>query len=299
MPPLHIALGILIAAAWGCNYTAIHVSLKELPPIFLCALRFFLVSFSAIFFIKKPIVPFRMVVLYGIIMFALQFSLMFTGISLGMTPGLASIMLQTQAFFTIFFALVFFKEKPSKWQIVGALISFLGIGLAGANLEGSATFGGFCFVLSAAMGWGIGSIMVKKMGPVNQCSLIVWSSLVAWPFLLAFSFCIESPLSHFASLPQLSAPAIGCTLYSTFISTCFGFIGWNWLIERHPISTVAPFTLLVPVFGLFSGTVFVGEPLYLWKIGSALLVISGLMLHHLHSKLEAIKKIFQQNKNFD
>ena len=136
MSLIHLLLVILIVLVWGFNFVVIKIGLQGVPPFFLVFLRFFLTSVPAIFFIKKPEVPFRWVLTYGLILFALQFSLLFWSMAEGLSSGLASILLQLQAFFTVLFAFFFFREKPNRWQIVGGAISFSGIGLVGMNLGG-------------------------------------------------------------------------------------------------------------------------------------------------------------------
>ena len=222
-------------------------------------------------------------------MFALQFSLMFMGISMGMT----------QAAFTMLFAFLVFKEKLSQWQIIGAFVSFSGIGIVGINIGESVGLAGFLLVLSAAVGWGIGSVLVKKMGPVNHFGLIVWASLIAWPPLLAFSLLVETPDSTIHQLAYISQSTILSILYTTLVSTCFGFVAWNWLIAKYPITLVAPFTLLVPIFGMSGSAFWLGEPIYIWKIASAFLVISGILLHQIGPRIAEIKKIFLRKKEFD
>ncbi|MBI3508788.1 MAG: EamA family transporter, partial [Chlamydiia bacterium] len=191
MRNFHIVLGILIAAVWGINFIAVSYALRDVSPILLCAIRFFLISIPAVFFCKPPQANRWLVLTYGVVMFALQFALMFIGLYLGMPAGMGSVLLQTQAFFTLFFALLFFKEKLSKQQLAGIGLAFLGIVLVAMNMGGEMTWEGFLFVMAAAFCWGLGSVLVKKMGRVNQVSLVVWASTISWPLLLSASLYLE------------------------------------------------------------------------------------------------------------
>jgi len=149
----HMTLAIMVVAIWGVNFVVIKVGLKEIPPILLCALRFFLAAFPAVFFIKRPAAPLRMVIGFGLVMFSLQFALLFSGMYAGTTAGLASLLLQVQVFFTVLLAVLFLAEKPSVWQVVGALVSFSGIGLVAANLGGEISTYGLMLIIAAAASW--------------------------------------------------------------------------------------------------------------------------------------------------
>src|SRR5579862_883469 len=135
MPIQHILLAILVALLWGCNFIFVKLGVQEIPPLFLCAVRFLIASVPAIFFARLPKNALKLVVLYGLIMFALQFSLIFMGIAVGMPAGMASLLLQTSVFFSIFFAAIFIREIPTRWQMTGALLSFSGVMLAATHID--------------------------------------------------------------------------------------------------------------------------------------------------------------------
>ena len=159
-----IALAILVVAIWGFNFVVIKVGLKELPPILLCAVRFFLAAFPAVFFIRRPAVPFHKVMAFGLVMFVFQFALLFSGMYAGTTAGLASLALQVHVFFTVALAVIFLAEQPSVWQIIGALTSFSGIGLVAANIGGEVSALGLVLIVAAAASWGIGNLISKTAG---------------------------------------------------------------------------------------------------------------------------------------
>lgn len=162
----HIALAIAVAMIWGLNFVMIKAGLEELPPILLCALRFFFAAFPAIFFIKRPTIAFHQVMAFGLTMFALQFTLLFFGMAAGASPGLASLLLQIQVFFTVLLAALFLDEKPSGWQITGAIIAFCGIGLVAANVGGDISVMGMVLIIAAAASWGAGNLISKRLGQI-------------------------------------------------------------------------------------------------------------------------------------
>ncbi|MGZ8236997.1 MAG: EamA family transporter [Methylobacter sp.] len=202
----------MIVAIWGFNFVVIKVGLKEIPPILLCALRFFLAAFPAVFFIKRPDASLRMVVSFGLVMFSLQFALLFSGMYAGTTAGLASLVLQLQVFFTVLLAVIFLAEKQSVWQIVGALVSFAGIGLVAANIGGEVSIDGLILIVAAAVSWGIGSLISKKLGKVDMLALVVWASFVAWPPLLVLSFFMEQGSWNIDVFSHISWLTIGARL---------------------------------------------------------------------------------------
>ena len=121
----HIFLLLLVVAIWGMNFVSVKIALDAMPPLLVCFVRFFLTSMPAVFFFKRPAVPFGWIVVYGLLMFVLQFALIFSGMKAGLSPGLSSILLQTQVFFSILFGSMILKEQVTRWQNIGALISFI------------------------------------------------------------------------------------------------------------------------------------------------------------------------------
>ena len=279
MRPLHIFLVLLVVAVWGFNFVFVKIGLSEVPPLLLCASRFIPVSLPAIFFFKRPQIPFRWVILYTLVMFIFQFTLMFIGMKAGVSAGLGSLLLQIQVFFSLFFAKVLLKERIHRWQVFGALISFSGIVLVGWKIETGATFLGFILVLASAMVWGLGSVIVKKMGKVRSSSLLVWGSFLAWPPLVLLSLLFEDSGQILSNAHHLSSASLAAILFIALGSTAFGFGIWNHFIQVYPLATIAPFTLLVPIFGMLGSTIFLKETLESWKILSGVLVVSGLTLN--------------------
>lgn len=291
MPISHILLALIVVLVWGINFLFVSIGLTEISPLLLCAWRFLLASVPAIFFIKLPKNSFKMVALYGLVMFALQFSLLFIGMHVGMPPGIASILMQVQVFFSMFFAVIFLKEQPNLGQIVGALVSFLGIALVAMHFDHDVSLAGFLFILAAAASWGFGNLITKHMkdNSINMMALIVWGSFVACVPMFCISFMIEGVNNFTATFAHISWNGIGALLYIVFISTWVGYGLWNWLVARYPVGMVAPFTLLVPVVAMLSSVLFLGEPFYLWKLVSGLLVISGLCINILGSRFFVVK----------
>jgi O-acetylserine/cysteine efflux transporter len=290
MRPLHFAVALLVIAVWGFNFVAIEVGLQGIPPLLFSFARFFLTSIPAVFFIKRPAVPFKFVIWYGLTMFALQFALLFMGMYAGIAPGLASLLLQLQAFFTILLAVIFLGEKLHPWQLIGAIISFSGIGLVAMHLGGTITLTGFLLVIGAAASWGVGNIISKKIGKVNMISLVVWGSLVAWPPLLLVSWMVGGTDQFFHTFQHLNWQSAGAILYITYLSTLFAFAAWSWLLHHYSLVKIAPFSLMVPVVAIVSSVLVLHEPFQLWNMIAALLIISGLCINLLGPRILNKKK---------
>lgn len=284
MPIFHLLLTLVVIIVWGVNFLFVKLCLHEISPLLLCALRFFFASIPAIFFIKPPEAPLKIVALYGLVMFALQFGLVFTGMQVGMTPGMASLIMQTQVFFSIFFAYLFLGERPNMGQIFGALVAFTGMGLVTLHFDATVTLLGFILLLGAAISWGLGNLIVKKINTNNFISVVVWGSFIAFPFMLLASLLFEGPTQISTAYQQISWVGIGSLSYIVYASTLIGYGLWNWLLGIYPVSTITPFTLLIPVVGILSSVIFLGEPFQLWKLVTCLLVVSGLCINLLSKR---------------
>lgn len=278
MPLRHLLVALITVAAWGMNFVFIKMSLREIPPITLGVLRFFFTAFPAILFLKKPDVNWKSLAAYGTTIFALQFGFLFSGMYLGMSAGLSSMILQVSVFFTIALSAIVFKERPSFLKVFGAAISFCGVALVSLNTSQDVNLMGLLLLLCGAFSWATGNIIAKTLGAANPLSLVVWGGLFATPPLFIFGWSVEG-VEPLLKLFSYSSTTLWSLVYIVLISTHLGFSLWSWLLKRHSASTVAPFTLLVPVFGFLGSSLILGEKLEIWKLQAALLVIVGLGLN--------------------
>ena len=285
MPFSHLLLVLLVILVWGLNFIFVKLGLVEMSPLFLCSLRFLLASLPAIFFIKPPAVPFKQIALYGIVMFAMQFGFVFCGMNVGMTPGMASLLMQVQVFFTMIFAVIFLGERPRAGQVIGALVSFSGICLVAMHFDTNISLLGFLLILAAAASWGVGNLMTKKIKTSNFMALVVWGSFAACLPMFLLSLLIEGPAAIATSYHQISWKGLGALFYIVYISTWVGYGIWGWVLNRYPVGVVVPFTLLIPVVGILSSVLILDEPFQLWKLVAGLLVISGLCINILSTRI--------------
>jgi O-acetylserine/cysteine efflux transporter len=282
---IHILLAILVMAIWGLSFVVIDIGLKDTSPLLLCAFRFLFTTFPAIFFIRKPPVSWAILFGYGFFMFVLMFSCTFFSLRSGLSPGLASLLLQIQIFFTILLSAIFFKESVTRWQIIGMIFSLSGLVVVGFHVGGEVNLESLLFIISSALAWGVANLMSKKAGKINMVALIVWGSLIAWPFLFAASVLSEgfSPVLH--QVQHLSVRTFSSIIYMAYPATILGFSLWGFLLNKYKAAVVTPFALLVPIFGMLSSVLVFHENLSSWKIIAGLLVIGGLGFNLLGARL--------------
>ncbi len=278
-PFRHLLLALGVVAIWGVNFVAIKVALRELPPLLLCAVRFILVAVPLVFFLPRPAVPVPKLVLYGLTMFALHFGFLFLGMKLGMSAGLASLTLQFQVVVTLTLAAAVLRERIAPVQILGALVALGGFAVVAVHTGGDVSLAGLACVLLGASSWGYANFISKRLGPVNPLALVVWGSLVVPVPMLAASAIFEGPALIAHSLAHLGRETLLAVGFIVYASTHLAYSTWSWLLSRHPASSVAPFTLLVPIFGLISSALYLGEPLPVWKLQAGALVLTGLALN--------------------
>jgi O-acetylserine/cysteine efflux transporter len=278
MKPSHILMLVLVAAAWGFNFVIIKLGLKDLPPILFSALRFSFAAVPLVFFIKKPQVPWRIIIGIGLVLGVVKFSLLFIGMDIGVSAGLASLLLQSQAFFTVILAMLLYGERPPPLQYAGILIAFLGMALIAGTVDQSFTLTGLALVLAAGLAWACSNMLMKKAGQVDMLQLMVWVSLIPPLPLLAISLAFEGPGHAVEALTNMTWTGAGAVAYIAYIATIFGFAIWGQMIRRYSAAIVAPFSLLVPVFGMTSSALVLGEAFGPLRIFGAGIVVCGLIL---------------------
>jgi O-acetylserine/cysteine efflux transporter len=203
----------------------------------------------------------------------------------GMTAGMASLLTQVQVFFSMIFAAIILREVPNTLQLVGAVVAFAGIGLIARHLDSTITLTGFILIIAAAASWGMGNLVTKKIGHVNMLSLVVWGSFFASFPLTLFTLLIDGPQHMLADFHRLTWVGMSAILYIVYGSTWVGYGVWNWLVSRHSVPVIVPFTLLVPVVGMLSSVLFYHEPFQTWKLLTGIFIITGLCINILGARL--------------
>ncbi len=279
MSPKDLLLALLVIGVWGLNFVVIKLGLHDMPPMLLGALRFLLAAFPAILFVRRPQLPLRWLLAYGLTISLGQFAFLFSAMAVGMPAGLASLVLQSQAFFTLLFAALLLGERLRAGNLLGLLVAAGGLLLIGLQGERSMTLAGFALTICAAAMWALGNIVTRKLGKVDLVGLVVWGSLVPPLPFLALSWLLEGPVAIEAALRGIDLDSILVLAYLAFGATLLGYGLWSRLLSRYPVSQVAPFSLLVPVVGLSSSALLLDERLGPLQLLGALLVLLGLLIN--------------------
>jgi len=279
LSPTHALLALAVVAVWGTNFVVIREVLDTFTPLWLAALRFAFVVVPAVFFLPRPAVPVRDLAAYGVLIGAGQFGLLFLAMHGRISPGLASLVVQMQVFFTIGLAMLGSGERLRPVQGIALVLAAAGLGVIAVHVDAHTTPLGLLLVLGAALSWALGNGVNRRAGSVNMLAYVVWSSLFAVPPLLAMAWWVEGPQVLAHSVRQAGASTWLAVLWQSVGNTMFGYSAWGWLLLRHPAATVTPWALLVPVFGMGAAAAWLHEPLPAWKLIAAALVVAGLALN--------------------
>lgn len=288
LPLRHFLLALSVVAIWGSNFVVIRWGLDAFPPLLFAALRFTLATLPAIFFLPRPKVGWRNLAAYGAFVGVGQFGLLYLAMRSQISPGLASLVIQTQVFFTLLLAMRMSGERVQGFQWLALTMAAGGIGVIASHTDGSTTVLGLAMVLLAAFSWSSGNIVGKRAGAVNMLAYVVWSSAFAAPPLFALSFVVEGPARIGEALQHAGLGAWAAVLWQAIGNTLFGYGAWSWLLSRHAAATIVPMALLVPVFGMSCSALLLGEGLPPWKLVAAALVISGLAVNLLWPRMRGV-----------
>lgn len=284
----HLLLALSVVFVWGTNFVVIRWGLDGLPPFLFATLRFTFSALPWLLFIRRPAVPWYKLATFGVLLGVGQFALLFLAMRADISPGLASLVIQVQVFFTIGLSLLALGERVRGFQVVGLLLGVGGLAVIATHIDSTLTAKGLGLVLAAALFWACANMVVKSVGRVDMLGFMVWSSLFAVPPLLALSWWIEGPQTMIQSVMQASPGVWASVLWQALGNTLFGYGAWNWLLARHPAATVTPLALLVPVFGMGASALSLGEPLPPWKLMAGALVLCGLAVIVLWPRLRAL-----------
>lgn len=274
MRTIHYMLALLVVVLWGVNFIFIDLGLDDWPPLLLVAARFTFVVFPAIFFVRFPRGSFRRILLIGLFMSAGQFALLYASMALGLPAGLTSIVIQIQAAFTVLVAAVVLREIPSRRQSIGILIGLSGLAVIGASLQADVPVLAFVVALGGALSWAVGNVIARGVKDgTNGVQMTVWSAIVVPLPLLGLSLLIDGPTEVARAVTHPTWGVVASVVYTAGLASLVGYVIWNSLLARFPASQVAPFSLLVPVVGVLSAWLVLGDrPTVPELIGGVLLL---------------------------
>ena len=279
MKPAHIAMAVCLMAVWGFNFVVIKTGLRDFPPLLFNGLRFLLVAFPLILFVKFPKHVWKPMVCAGIVLGVFKFSFLYTGMNAGIGAGLSSLLLQSQAFFTVALAAIIVGERITRMHGAGLLLGAAGLAVIGAQTGENITVAGFVWVIAAAFAWAVANMFMRGIKQASPLQFIDWKSAVPALPLFAFSFLQEGKDEIVHAFANVGWAGVGAVLYITFISTIWGFSVWVRLLSLYSAAAVAPFTLLVPIAGIFFGWLLLDESIAAGEWAGAVCVFCGLAIY--------------------
>lgn len=276
MQKKHLVLAILVTLVWGVNFPITKLGLRSIDPFVLTGIRFALAAIPLVFFIKRPAIKFSYVAAYGFIFGLGMWGVINYGIQVGVSPGIASLIIQLSVFFTMGWGALLFKEKLRGAQLVGALLALVGLAGIISTQQGEHAILGVLLIVLSAVAWSVGNVIIKKSGVKEIFSFMVWASL--FPpiplFFIAWLMQGAAPFEHLQS--SLDFMAVLSIVFQVYLATHFAYWGWNSLLKLYPVSTVAPLSLLIPVFGIGSSMLIIGEHISTPNLISVAIIIIGL-----------------------
>jgi len=276
-----VVLALLVVAVWGTNFVVIKAGLRDLPPFLFALLRFLFSAVPFVFFLPRPRTPWRWIVLYGALIGAGQFGPLYYAMRDDISPGLASLVIQSQAIFTIALSVWIFRERVGALALAGVAIAVAGLAVIASHLDGSATPAGIVMVLGAGLAWAAANVAGKKasadrQAPFGMLAFIAWASVFAVPPLLLLTVALDGPAVAWHAMANAGAGAWSAVAWQVVGNTLFAWAAWSYLMSRHDAAVVAPYALLIPVFGMGASALLLGEPLPAWKLAGGALVVAGI-----------------------
>lgn len=288
MSPRDRLLAAFVAVLWGANFLAIHVTLDHFPPLFAGGLRFLIIAIPTVLFVPWPKVKARYLIGYGLGFGTGQFAFLFIAMDTGMPTGLASLVLQASAPFTVLLGATFLRERVSGRQLAGITLAVAGMALIGWERAGDAALLPVILTLLGALSWAFGNLASRQAAAPNPLHFTLWMSVVPPIPMIALSVLTEGPNAGWHALTTLNSPsgwaAIGGLVYIVFAATILGSGIWTTLMARNPAGVVAPFSLLVPVVGISLAFFALGERPTVLELVAAVIVIGGVLLGSLKKK---------------
>jgi O-acetylserine/cysteine efflux transporter len=266
--------------------------LAHLPPLFFAASRFLFVLVPVIFFVRRPDVRWRDLAAYGVLIGVGQFGVLFFALDGLISPGLASLVIQTQVFFTIGLSMALRGERLARLQWLALALAAAGLVVIARHTDANTSVAGLLLTLAAAASWACANIVARRAGRVDMLAYVVWSALFAVPPLFAIAFVVEGPAALLRGVQEADAATWGALAWQSIGNSLFGYAAWGWLLNRHPAAIVAPMALMVPVFGLAASALLLGEPLQPWKLTAFALVMAGLSVGMLWPRIKQRLKIY-------
>lgn len=289
-----LAAAFTVVLLWGVNFVVMKFALRDFTPFQLGAARYVFAVLPLVLIVRPPQLPVKWLLLYGLFQGVGQFGILFIALRVGMTAALASVLLQTQVFFTALFGFVLLHERASRPLQAGMVLAALGLACFAANYHGAGQTGGttalgFVLTLGAAAMWAMSNIVARRAQQeavaYSPIAFVVWSSSVAVLPFAALSYAFDPEPTRWQWLEARPSSWLAVA-YLGWVATIIGYSLWTGLLKRHPANRVAPFSLGVPVVGLATGMLVLGEVITAWQWAGIALVVAALVCVMLGGRLQ-------------
>ena len=270
--PLDIAMGLAVPLVWGMGVVFAKAAIEHFPPILLMALRFTLTALVLVWFVRPPLGKLWPIFLATLVSAAIQYSLTFNGLR-GVDASTAVLVIQLEVPFLVLLGAILLGERPGRRKWLGIAAAFAGVALIAGEPRLGGAWGSLGLLLGGAFAWAVGQIMIRRLGQVGGFTLIAWVAVFAAPQLLVMSLALER--DHWQAIEEAGWVVWSTVVYLGLVMTALGYGIWYSLVGRHPVSRVAPFLLLLPVFSVIGGVTVLGESLTLQTSLGGAVVIAG------------------------
>ncbi len=277
-------MGITVALVWGMGVVFAKAAIEHFPPVFLMSLRFAVTALALVWFVQPPWALMRPICAVAFVSAAIQYSLTFTGLK-GVDASTAVLIIQLEVPFLVLLGAIFLAERPGMQKLMGIAIAFLGVAFIAGEPSPAGAMRSMFMIAGGAFSWAVGQIMVRKLGDIGGFTLIAWMAVFATPQLFVMSLFLER--NHLEHLRSADWVIWSTVLYLGLVMTALGYGLWYTIVGRNPVSRVAPFLLLLPVFSVIGSVLVLGEDLTAWRVFGGLVVISGVGLVLIERKLLA------------
>jgi O-acetylserine/cysteine efflux transporter len=290
MKPYDVCLAVMVAVIWGLAFVASRIALDEFSPALMTALRFAIAAVPCLF-VRKPLVSWPLLIAISGTLFLGQFLAQAYGIALGVPVGLTSVIVQSQALFTIAFAAIAFREMPTPMQALGIGIATTGLLMICGTVGFDFSAGEFAVLMISPVSFAIGNLLLRQARDVPMFDLFAWLCLVPPLPLLALALVTDGPQATWHSLIHMSLTGLLCMLALGAISTSIAYWLWGRLLRDYAAAQVVPFALLVPFVGAAASTVVFGERFGPLRLSGMVIVVCGIAVMLLSKRSQVLPKI--------
>ena len=289
MKPADVCLAVLVAVIWGSAFVLSRIALDELSPELMTALRFIIAAIPCLF-VARPKVSWPTLIAISFTLFLGQFLAQAYGIAGGVPVGLTSVIVQSQALFTIAFAAVLFGERPTRMQTVGIAIAAIGLLMICGTVGYDFSVAVFAVLMLSPVFFAVGNLLLRRAQGVAMFDLFAWLCLVAAVPLLALAVAKNGVAPTWRQLSHMSLTVLLCMLGIGLISTCFAYWLWGRLLRDYPAAQVVPFALLVPFVGSLASSIVFGETFGRLRLAGMLTVVGGIAVMLLAKRAQNLPK---------